>query len=398
MSVSHNSWLPLSLLLLSACGASTADPTDTNTSWLIACGEDSDCTDGFSCLCGVCTVACEDDTTCRDISRSGVCHAVESACADAEQTCQRASAADVSPTTGESGEEAGHTETRATDGGTPVVTTDVATTEPPALTSEPPSDGVESTEARDAGGQVTGEPAQGPSCGELQCAFGDLCCDEASGSCVGDLSQCPAVLQPPDECLSFEDVGASIASNEYAGYVTFTQTFGGETKVAELTFTVDDEAAPFTRYGLPGQFLTALGYFGVWSTASDDFTGVYPERPLDPLFAAGGTGTVWANNIREADGPPNEITVEDSCVSGTATQVTWSYQARFAFADLVDYTTYAYTEPDAPIVTLDAVEHFGHYRGDTSIDVSTVATGLVDGELLELTVVGTLLRVNVDPE
>lgn len=98
MSVINRSWLSLSIWLLSACGASTVDPTDTNTSWLSACRGDSECGAGFSCLCGVCTVSCDTDSVCVDISSRGQCLATESSCADAEQTCQRVVEVEPRPT------------------------------------------------------------------------------------------------------------------------------------------------------------------------------------------------------------------------------------------------------------------------------------------------------------
>lgn len=50
--------LALSAAVPLACGA-TASTSGSNTNWLKPCSDDGDCADQYSCLCGVCTSACE---------------------------------------------------------------------------------------------------------------------------------------------------------------------------------------------------------------------------------------------------------------------------------------------------------------------------------------------------
>lgn len=54
------------LLLVAGCSDSNdADPaTSSQSHWLISCDADAACGDGLSCLCGVCTVTCEDGDAC----------------------------------------------------------------------------------------------------------------------------------------------------------------------------------------------------------------------------------------------------------------------------------------------------------------------------------------------
>lgn len=63
------------ITLLAACGTGdTADVaggggggggTDSQSHWLTVCAEDTDCGDGFECLCGVCSVVCDDGDPCE---------------------------------------------------------------------------------------------------------------------------------------------------------------------------------------------------------------------------------------------------------------------------------------------------------------------------------------------
>jgi hypothetical protein len=46
------------------CGATTHDPTNSNTNWLRSCRRDADCGAGVSCLCGVCTRGCGASSEC----------------------------------------------------------------------------------------------------------------------------------------------------------------------------------------------------------------------------------------------------------------------------------------------------------------------------------------------
>lgn len=51
-------FVALSVMVPLACGV-TSGSSGSNTNWLKTCTNDSDCADEFSCLCGVCTSACE---------------------------------------------------------------------------------------------------------------------------------------------------------------------------------------------------------------------------------------------------------------------------------------------------------------------------------------------------
>lgn len=74
--------LPLGLLL-SACGARTAQPEDSQTHWLQACDDDSDCGD-LSCECGRCVETCGPNSACVDRRTcfSQTSNASASLCAD----------------------------------------------------------------------------------------------------------------------------------------------------------------------------------------------------------------------------------------------------------------------------------------------------------------------------
>ncbi|MBN1609525.1 MAG: hypothetical protein JW940_23035 [Polyangiaceae bacterium] len=58
-------------LLLSSCGGSTGQSSDSETHFLRYC--DGSCSGGLRCVCGVCTKACEKAATCRDISEAADC-------------------------------------------------------------------------------------------------------------------------------------------------------------------------------------------------------------------------------------------------------------------------------------------------------------------------------------
>ncbi len=74
-------WLSWALVLLASCGGKTTSSspanggngTDSNTHWLSRCDEDSDCKDGLSCLCGVCSSRCDSDDACEDFGTGGMC-------------------------------------------------------------------------------------------------------------------------------------------------------------------------------------------------------------------------------------------------------------------------------------------------------------------------------------
>lgn len=68
----------LAILAPLACGV-TSGNSGSNTNWLRICTDDDDCSNGYSCLCGVCTSACEiggdgcsqDAAQCTELSRIG---------------------------------------------------------------------------------------------------------------------------------------------------------------------------------------------------------------------------------------------------------------------------------------------------------------------------------------
>lgn len=68
------------------CGGRTEDhATDTKTNWLSSCERDNQCDNGLSCLCGVCTVGCAQNSTCETFdSEAGCFHAQ---CASGDGVC-----------------------------------------------------------------------------------------------------------------------------------------------------------------------------------------------------------------------------------------------------------------------------------------------------------------------
>lgn len=82
--------ISLFTLVLAACGA-RIEPTDTSTSWLATCGSSAECSDSLVCLCGVCTLACDDDDQCASASASAVCRTPDDECSQAASLCLAAS-------------------------------------------------------------------------------------------------------------------------------------------------------------------------------------------------------------------------------------------------------------------------------------------------------------------
>lgn len=57
------------LLVLLACGDDKNGPkTGSNSNWLVACTEATDCSDTGACLCGACSRTCSDDDQCGDLA------------------------------------------------------------------------------------------------------------------------------------------------------------------------------------------------------------------------------------------------------------------------------------------------------------------------------------------
>ena len=65
------------LLVLAAACAKTTDESGlgTNTNWLNTCGERTECEDDESCVCGVCTVQCQETRQCSDVHAATTCRA-----------------------------------------------------------------------------------------------------------------------------------------------------------------------------------------------------------------------------------------------------------------------------------------------------------------------------------
>lgn len=91
-----------------SCGADAVG-TDTRTNWLMECDRTADCGSELACLCGVCTLACEDSAACEGLGAGAACFAVDgcrgvsSVCSTAEVEAARgngrrdASANDAAP-------------------------------------------------------------------------------------------------------------------------------------------------------------------------------------------------------------------------------------------------------------------------------------------------------------
>jgi internalin A len=78
-------WLTAFALAASSCGQQGAG-TDTRTNWLTACDQAAQCGSEFACLCGVCTLACENAATCDGLGKGAACLAVDG-CGRASNVC-----------------------------------------------------------------------------------------------------------------------------------------------------------------------------------------------------------------------------------------------------------------------------------------------------------------------
>jgi hypothetical protein len=69
------------VVIAPGCGATDTQNggTDSNTHWLEPCERDSQCDEGLSCVCGVCTAPCEDDDACSALD--GASCALANTCA-----------------------------------------------------------------------------------------------------------------------------------------------------------------------------------------------------------------------------------------------------------------------------------------------------------------------------
>lgn len=101
MSEALRSWrrwcLVFSLAQLGGSCGSQSSGTDTRTNWLMACDDAAECGGDLACLCGMCTVSCEDSAGCAGLGEDAACFAVEgcrgvaSVCSTPEVEAARAS-------------------------------------------------------------------------------------------------------------------------------------------------------------------------------------------------------------------------------------------------------------------------------------------------------------------
>ncbi len=100
----HSLLLVQALLLVPSCGVEGPPQAvgDTNTNWLKRCETDAECDSPFSCLCGSCTIACQQDDDCSDIDTTAVCTQSAPSCPDVIRTCQEApsDSSSIGPETG----------------------------------------------------------------------------------------------------------------------------------------------------------------------------------------------------------------------------------------------------------------------------------------------------------
>ncbi len=62
------------LMTVAGCQSETRDPgTDSNTNWLKECETQAECGESYSCVCGVCTFRCSDDSSCEKTPQASLC-------------------------------------------------------------------------------------------------------------------------------------------------------------------------------------------------------------------------------------------------------------------------------------------------------------------------------------
>jgi len=72
--IAITAWL---VLMAAACAKTNGDDNlGTNTNWLRRCGAQAECRSGEACLCGVCTVACDESAECSDVNASTTCEPI----------------------------------------------------------------------------------------------------------------------------------------------------------------------------------------------------------------------------------------------------------------------------------------------------------------------------------
>jgi hypothetical protein len=150
-------------------------------------------------------------------------------------------------------------------------------------------------------------------------------------------------------CTSDATKGAPVAkmAGTWTGTGTFQQTWKGKTKSVsvKLNLVFDEQGAPRT--------LPALGFVSPWYVYA---SGDGPEPSLRASLESG--GAVYAACGGEADGDANKLALTPVSRCGTDSAVEWKYQARYRFADLLQYEIYDYAKPEAPEVKLSASDAF----------------------------------------
>jgi len=60
-------------VLAAGCSEVTEPNLDSETHWLTVCEANSDCQSPYSCICGTCTLGCQDSTDCSDTGEGAIC-------------------------------------------------------------------------------------------------------------------------------------------------------------------------------------------------------------------------------------------------------------------------------------------------------------------------------------
>jgi hypothetical protein len=175
------------------------------------------------------------------------------------------------------------------------------------------------------------------------------------------------------------------SAGNWAGELTFQQSVDGNEKAQLVEAELPGEGAQ----GLaPADALPSMGFLGFWR--------VYDAGPvpldLSGLWGEGGEGgTLYAYSTNEQDGPANPLRVSEGEICETETSFEWQAVVEYPWVDLVDYTTYAYTAFDTPIVTLKVHEVL--LMEEDTLVVASIAEGeLEDGTPIELFTEGRLTR------
>lgn len=232
------------------------------------------------------------------------------------------------------------------------------------------------------------DPA-GPPCGVGYCRDeGDVCCDAEAGLCASTAEACPTGVaeEPAPKCVPMlEERFTELNQTNWSGSLELVQQFGGQTKSVSVPVSLR-----LGDFSLPENALVALGYLSPdWIAV--DWTA---DQRLNELYADQGVGQAYAFRAAEAAGAANPLDFVRSCYNGYRGEVHWEYDVTYALADLVDYTPHAYSEPDAPVVTLLAQERFVlDYRdGEAVLLVEGSSAGEVEGEPVGFSVAGELSR------